>query len=60
MAQIVQNPADEPRTLTVTLSEEMVGDLKAAAQRDLATALKAQEWGLATRLQVAIEALERA
>lgn len=55
-----QNPADEPRTLTIRLSEEIVGDLKAAAQVCLQRSLIAQDWGLATRYQVAIEVLERA
>ena len=55
-----QSPADEPRTLTVKLSEEMAGDIKVACliQRDLA--YKAQEWGLVTRYQVILEILERA
>lgn len=57
---MLPNPADEPRTLIVKLSEEMVGDLIAGARICLAKSLAAQDWGLATRYQVAIEALERA
>jgi hypothetical protein len=55
-----QNPAEEPETHIVRLSDEALNDLKAAAKLCLSRALAAQEWGLATRYHVALEILERA
>ena len=54
------SPADDPQTHVVRLSDEMLGDLKAAALICRQKALEARDYGLATRYQVVVEALERA
>ena len=57
---IATNPAEETREVTLRMSEEEAGHLKAAVLicRDRATA--AQEWGVATQYQILLERLERA
>jgi len=60
MCKTSENPADEPETHVVRLSDEAWRDIIAAVKLCHGRALEAQEWGLATRYQVALEILERA
>ena len=54
------NPAEEPRVLTIQLSDEEAGHLKSLIQKGIAEANTAHDWGLATQCQILLERLERA
>jgi len=57
---VSHNPADEPQTHTILLSDDDLGHLKAAILMCRERALRAQEWGLATAYQILLERVERA
>jgi len=55
-----RNPAEEPETHIIRLSDDEIGHLKSVILRGLDDAYKIHEYDLVTQMQILLERVERA